>query len=59
LILNRKVMVIGMLIAGLIAYSRIYLGVHYPADVLCGGILGLCIGWLVYRFFYNVLTLNK
>ena len=59
LLLNRKVMIVGILIAGLIAYSRVYLGVHYPADILCGAVLGICIGWLVYRFFSNLLTLKK
>ncbi|MCT4582614.1 MAG: phosphatase PAP2 family protein [Flavobacteriales bacterium] len=34
--------------AGLIAYSRMYLGVHYPSDVFVGGILGGLIGWGVY-----------
>ena len=34
-------------IAILVAYSRIYLGVHYPADIICGGILGAIIGYLV------------
>ena len=28
----------------LIAYSRVYLGVHYPGDVLAGGLLGLVAG---------------
>jgi len=32
----------------LIAYSRIYLGVHYPADIVCGALLGLSIGLFVY-----------
>lgn len=37
----------------LIIYSRIYLGVHYPGDVIAGSILGSVIGLLmlrVYRF---------
>ncbi|WP_306639873.1 phosphatase PAP2 family protein [Sanyastnella coralliicola] len=29
--------------AALIAYTRIYLGVHYPSDILCGAILGILI----------------
>jgi len=37
----------------LIIYSRIYLGVHYPGDVIAGAILGSVIGWMVlwlYRY---------
>jgi len=30
----------------LICYSRIYLGVHYPADVIAGSLLGTIIGWI-------------
>jgi undecaprenyl-diphosphatase len=33
----------------LIAYSRIYLGVHYPSDLLAGGALGMLIGYIVYK----------
>ena len=29
-----------------IAYSRVYVGVHYPSDVLGGVLLGLLVGWL-------------
>ena len=32
--------------ASLIAFSRIYLGKHYPSDVVVGGLLGFCIGYL-------------
>lgn len=31
-------------LAAMIAFSRLYLGVHYPTDVLVGGMLGSAIG---------------
>jgi undecaprenyl-diphosphatase len=30
-----------------VSYSRVYVGVHYPGDVLGGAIIGTSIGWLV------------
>ncbi|MEI6848357.1 MAG: phosphatase PAP2 family protein [Chlorobiaceae bacterium] len=35
----------------LIAYSRVYVGVHYPSDVISGSFIGCCSGLLVYLFF--------
>jgi len=43
--------------AGVICYSRVYLGVHYPGDVICGALLGSFIGWGIYRLY--VLTDNN
>lgn len=34
--------------AGIIALSQVYVGVHYPADILSGAVLGLMIGCIVY-----------
>jgi undecaprenyl-diphosphatase len=30
-----------------VSYSRVYVGVHYPGDVLAGAIIGTSIGWLI------------
>jgi undecaprenyl-diphosphatase len=46
-----------LLWATVIGYSRIYLGVHYPGDVICGALLGSLIGWGVYKLYE--LTDNK
>jgi len=37
--------------AVLMTYTRIYLGVHYPGDIIVGGIIGLLSGWAGYRFY--------
>lgn len=36
--------------AAIIAFSRLYLFVHYPSDILAGAILGVAIGEAVYYF---------
>ncbi|XCI75333.1 MAG: phosphatase PAP2 family protein [Flavobacteriales bacterium] len=42
--------------AGMIAYSRVYIGVHYPLDILSGALLGLGLGFafnkLYTKFFF-------
>lgn len=37
--------------AAIISYGQIYVGVHYPLDVLCGALLGCAIGCLTAGFF--------
>lgn len=55
LIHSKKAGIPAMILACLIAFSRLYLYVHYPTDVIASVILGICFGilgnWLVQKAF--------
>lgn len=34
-----------------ISFAQVYVGVHYPLDILCGGLIGILIGYLSGRSF--------
>lgn len=42
---------IALLWAGLISYAQVYVGVHYPADILAGTMVGLLAGTLTGKLF--------
>ena len=42
--------------ASIMAYSRIYLGVHYPGDILVGGLYGSLLGIVFALFITWILT---
>ena len=41
---HRKTGVLALVLAALIAFSRLYASVHYPTDVLAGALLGVLLG---------------
>jgi len=48
--------------ASIICYAQVYVGVHYPLDVIFGALLGLLVGFLsfrLYMFLYNLISKNK
>lgn len=45
--------------AFLISYAQVYVGVHYPADVIAGGLLGAIIGYVCYFIFQRVTGIKK
>jgi undecaprenyl-diphosphatase len=56
LVFRERWLVISMLIwATVVSYSRIYLGVHYPFDVLCGAIWGSLMAFGVF-FGYRLIV---
>ncbi|MFZ4581505.1 MAG: phosphatase PAP2 family protein [Paludibacter sp.] len=59
LIIRKKLYSISVLIwCTVICYSRIYLGMHFPLDIIGGAILGTCIAVFLY-FVYTQTFLKK
>ncbi len=57
---NKKWGIVSGLLAVLIAFSRLYLFVHFPTDVLAGAILGTVISIVTYKMYdYLIPYLKK
>lgn len=55
LVVRRRAFTIGMLFwATLVAYSRIYAGMHYPSDLLLGMLIGMLYALLMHRIFQAI-----
>lgn len=51
---NKKWGIISFVISILIAFSRMYLFVHFPTDILCGAALGTLISIFVYDGYEKI-----
>jgi undecaprenyl-diphosphatase len=62
---NKKLGILFLISSVLISLSRVFVGVHWPSDILAGAIVGIFSGWLIVklskRFFLNKqqVTTNK
>lgn len=56
---NRLTSTCFLLWAFITAYSRIYLGVHFPSDVLCGAVIGCLCGYFSYLLYKKARSWEK
>lgn len=56
---KKKLAIPALVLAVLIAFSRMYFYVHYPTDVLGGAILGMVCGWLSYKLLSQKMEENN
>jgi undecaprenyl-diphosphatase len=45
--------------ASAVSYSRVYVGVHYPADLVVGALVGILSAWICYTIFKFILLRLK
>ena len=57
LLFRTRIRLIGLIFlwAALVSYTRIYLGVHYPGDILVGASIGVSLGWIIYKILMIIL----
>jgi undecaprenyl-diphosphatase len=46
-----KMLRLLFIVASLVAYSRIYIGVHYPLDIISGAFFGILGGWIFAKLY--------
>ncbi len=59
---NKKIGAVGLVVASIIAFSRIYFCVHYPSDILVGAVEGVIIAlivWFAFNKIFNKLRKSR
>jgi membrane-associated phospholipid phosphatase len=46
---HRRLGLVALAAAALVCVARVYVGAHYPGDVLAGAAVGATVAWLAYR----------
>ena len=55
---NRPISLFIFLIGFIVAFLRVYIGVHYSQDVLAGGLIGILFGYIIFKYKSSFRFLN-
>ena len=57
----KRISIIMYPLSATIAFSRVYIGVHYPSDVIAGSIFGYALGWFILNLWaeYKIKQIKK
>ena len=58
-LLPKKWGVPAVILASLIAFSRLYVGVHYPSDVIVGSLIGIFAAWAAEKIICEIQKKQK
>jgi undecaprenyl-diphosphatase len=56
---NKRKLLLFLILAIFISFSRIYCGVHYPSDVLFGALIGLFLGSIIIFLYHKKIGGDK
>ena len=51
---NKKAGILFYIASFLIIISRVFVGIHWPSDVIAGALLGIAIGWILSKLFKKI-----
>lgn len=57
--MNRKIGIMAIILSTVIGFSRLYLYVHYPSDVLVGFMIGILNSWISIKTYYLIEKRNR
>ena len=51
---HRTLGLAALALAAVVGFARVYVGAHYPADVLCGAAIGVVVGLVLVRWLWAI-----
>lgn len=57
--ITKMVWPVALLWAASVAYSQVYVGVHFPLDVTCGGAIGILTGYTTGKLYNRIYGLEQ